>query len=88
MSKSKSLYEKYMVFVGIGGQLLYYCQAFDIFTTRSAEDISLLGFSINFFALVSWLTYGIILRNKVLIIANLFGCLGSMLVLIGTYLYS
>lgn len=78
----KLFYEKYMIVMGTLGQLLFYLQAAKIFHTRSAYDISLSGFTIAFFSLLSWLIYGIIIDNKVLVIVNISGCLGAGLVIL------
>ncbi|WP_085784590.1 SemiSWEET family sugar transporter [Candidatus Nucleicultrix amoebiphila] len=78
----RMFYEKYMMVVGLIGQLLFYLQAIKIYHTRSAEDLSLTGFLIAFFSLISWLFYGIILRNKVLIFVNITGSFGALLVVL------
>lgn len=75
-------YEKYMMTMGIIGQLLFYLQAFKIYQTRSAEDISMPGFLIAVFSLSSWLVYGLVLNNGVLVFVNLVGCFGALLVIL------
>jgi MtN3 and saliva related transmembrane protein len=75
-------YEKYMMTMGIVGQLLFYLQALKIYQTRSAEDISMAGFLIAFFSLSSWLVYGLILNNRVLVFVNVAGCFGALLVIL------
>lgn len=80
-------YEKYMFFIGIVGQLLFYFQAYKIFSTQSACSVSLVGFSISFISLTSWLIYGLILKNLVLTLSNIAGLIGCTLVLIGIMLY-
>lgn len=80
-------YEAYMFVVGLGGQLLFYIQAITIFANKSAQDVSLTGFCVSLFALASWLIYGIILKNRVLIIANIVGCVGALLVILGVMIY-
>ena len=81
-------YEKYMMAMGITGQLLYYMQGIKIFTTKSASDVSLFGFLLGLISVSSWLLYGVMLQNKVLVIANVFAVIGALLVLAGILLYA
>lgn len=80
-------YEKYMFFIGIVGQLLFYFQAYEIFSTRSSCSVSLPGFCISFIALTSWLIYGFLIKSKVMIVANIAGLIGCVWVLIGIMMY-
>ena len=83
----RKLFTKYMFLIGLTGQLLYYLQAYDIFNKHSARDISLWGFVINFIALVSWVIYGLQIKNRILVIVSTVGCFGSFLVILGTWYY-
>lgn len=84
-SKSKVLilYERYMLVVGILGQLLFYSQGIKIFITKSANDVSILGFLFGLISVSSWLIYGVLLKNKVLIASNAVAVIGALLVVIG-----
>jgi len=88
-SKPRSLvvYEKYMLVMGIVGQMIYYMQGLEIFLNRSAQDVSILGFGIGLIAVLSWLTYGVLIKNRVLIVANVFGVIGALFVLAGILTY-
>jgi MtN3 and saliva related transmembrane protein len=86
-NKLLKYYEKYMFLIGILGQTLFYAQAFKIFTTGSAEDLSLCGFSLGLISVTSWLIYGLFLKNRVLIIANIFAVCGALFVVTGIFLY-
>ena len=87
-NKFKCYYEKYMYVIGIVGQLVFYGQAYTIFYHKSAVDVSLLGFFMGFVSVSSWLIYGILLKNWVLIVANTVATIGAALVLIGIFLYA
>lgn len=80
-------YEKYMNIVGPATNIMFYLQAYKIFTSKSAQDVSGAGFCMSFIGLSSWLIYGILLKNKPLIIANVFGVTGALLTLIGILMY-
>ena len=75
--KSKLLtsdyYEYYIMTVGILGQSMHYIQAYKIFSTQSAEDISLPAYLICLFLLVNWLIYGAVKKAKALIYDEVIG---------------
>jgi len=70
------------------GQSMHYIQAWKIYTTRSAEDISLVAYIICLILLIHWLVYGIVIKDRVIIMAETLGVIGSMLVITGTIIYS
>jgi MtN3 and saliva related transmembrane protein len=80
-------FEKYMLVIGVLGQLLYYIQGAKILINQSAQDVSLLGFSLGFVSVSSWLTYGILIKDRALIVANIFAVLGAAFVIIGVLIY-
>lgn len=88
IEKVKKTYEHYMFFIGIVGQLLFYFQAYQIFSLKSACSVSLVGFCISLVSLISWGIYGIVIKSKVLILSNIVGFIGCVLVLTGIYIYS
>lgn len=88
LSKIKKHYGVYMIIMGVFGQFMFFVQAFKIFATKSAKDLSLLAFVISFVALSSWLVYGILNKDKPLIISNIVALVGAGLVLAGIVIYS
>jgi len=89
-SKSKLLayFEKYMLAVALLGQMIFFAQGIKIFLTHSANDVSLTGFSFSLIACMSWVVYGVLIKNRVLIIANIFAIIGAIFVIIGSLLYT
>lgn len=81
-------YEQYMFFIGIAGQLVFYLEAYEIFSAQKAENVSLTAFLFGLVSVTSWLIYGIILKNRVLICANVFAVVGALAVVTGIVLYS
>jgi MtN3 and saliva related transmembrane protein len=81
-------FEKYMLIIGCVGQLLYYMQAYKIFSDKSAGDVSLTAFLFGLVSVSSWLIYGVLLKNRVLIISNIFAVAGSLLTITGILIYS
>lgn len=86
-SNLRRFYGRYMMVVGIGGNLLFYWQAWEIFATRSADDVSLPAFLIGLWAVTSWFVYGLMLKDKVIISANTAAILGAALVVVGKLIY-
>lgn len=81
-------FDKYMIFAGILGQYLFYAQSYKIFTTKSANDLSLDGFVVIIISTLSWLIYGILHKELPIIIAQIVAIIGMVLVIIGILLYS
>ncbi len=86
-SRLLNYYEKYMLVVGTLGQLLFYMQGIKIFLTQSANDVSMFGFLLGLISVSSWLFYGILLKNKVLIISNAFAVVGALFVIAGILIH-
>lgn len=86
-TKFLSYYERYMLVIGILGQLLFYTQGIKIFITKSAGDVSIVGFSLGLLSGMSWLFYGILLKNSILIYANTFAVIGALFVILGIWLH-
>ena len=84
----KAFYVKYMVIIGTMGQVMHYIQAWKIFTTKSASDISLAAYVISFFLLLNWMIYGVIISSKPLIYAEIMGLVGALTVIVGVIIYS
>lgn len=81
------LFERYMLLVGVGGSLVFYLQAIKIFTERSASDVSFPAFLVGLVSVISWMVYGILIKNKVLIISNIFATIGASMAVIGILIY-
>jgi MtN3 and saliva related transmembrane protein len=88
MSNKRRLFNLYMSCIFNLGQSTHYIQAWKIFTTESAEDISLMAYIICLILLIHWVIYGIVTKNKVIIIAEILGITGAILVITGTIIYS
>jgi MtN3 and saliva related transmembrane protein len=88
-SKPKFLmhYERYMLIIGVLGQLLFYTQGIKIFLTKSASDVSILGFLFGLFSVSSWLIYGILIKNRILIVSNAFAVIGALFVVVGILIH-
>lgn len=86
-SKFFIYYRKYMLIVGTLGQLLFFTQAIKIFVTRSANDVSLIGFSCGLVSVTSWMIYGFLIKDKPLIVSNIVAMIGALLVIAGILIF-
>jgi len=80
--------ETYMSCIVVLGQTMHFIQAWKIYETKSSEDISVSSYIICVILLIHWLCYGVLIKNRVLIIAEGLGLVGCILVLIGIFAYS
>ncbi len=87
-SKFSFYYDKYMLFAGMLGQYLFYAQAYKVFTTKSAKDLSLDGFIVIMISTLSWLVYGIIHKSIPIIAAQVVAIIGMVMVVAGILLYT
>lgn len=72
-------YRKYMYFIGIFGQSVFYFQFYEIIQNKSAKDVSLFGFICGLVSVSSWMVYGIIIHDKPLMVANIVATIGAIL---------
>jgi len=77
-----------MLFVAVAGNGIFYIQGWKIFANESAKDVSATAFSFSFWAVSSWFVYGIVTKDKVIILANIIAMIGAALVLFGCWYYS
>ena len=80
--KILKFYEKYMIFMGISGHFIFILQTYKIVSNKSSSDVSLEGFCIAFVSIISWLFYGTLKKDMVLIKVNLFGIVASLICII------
>lgn len=80
-------FQRYMYVVGIGGNLLFYWQAYEINSTQQARDVSLPAFAIGLWAVSSWFVYGMVIKDKVIISANIVAVIGAGSVVVGKLMF-
>jgi len=85
--KYNEYFEKYMYFIAILGAVFLYVQAYKIYDKKSADDISVLAFSLVVFVSLNWLLYGYVLNKKAIILSSILGLIGSIIILYLSYIY-
>jgi len=78
---------KYMKIVAILGQLPSLFQIIKTLKTQSSGDISVSGLSVALFCAISWLIYGIKIRDQALILSSLLSSFLSTINLLVTIKY-
>lgn len=78
-------YEKYMIFISSAGHLLFLLQTLKIIEQNDTKSISIPGFCIAFISILSWLIYGFLVKNRVLIISNVVGIVFCFLTLLSIW---
>ena len=86
--KTKDLIGVYMTSIMTFGQSAHYIQAWKIFTRQSASDMSLLSYSICVVLLLHSFGYAILIKNKLLMLAEGIGLIGSITAMAGILIYS
>lgn len=76
-----------MTVVGVLGQLLFYSEFVTILNNQSARDVSLFGFVCGFISVSSWFVYGLLLKDKPLIITGVVATIGATLTIIAILIY-
>lgn len=87
MLNIREAFIRHMALIGSLGQLLFYFQAFNIFWNKNAGEVSLIGFIISATAMACWTTYGFLIKDRPLLIANLIGVIGALSVITGIIIY-
>lgn len=87
-TKKQKIFKTYIMIIANIGQSMHFIQAWKIFSTQSAEDISLLAYTICLILLLHWLAYGIFIKDRLIMTAETLGIIGSSLVIAGTIMYS
>jgi MtN3 and saliva related transmembrane protein len=90
MNKSRLIYiySIYILIIGTIGQFAPYLQAYKTFTTERAGDLSIPAYVVAFISLTSWLVYGALIKDYPLIISNIVGFIGTIIVIVGMIIYS
>jgi len=81
------IFRIYMLCVGVLGQSISVVQAFKIFSTQSAHNLSLLAFSFGLIAACSWFVYGVVIKDAPIIVSNMVGIWGGVAAIAGIVLY-
>ncbi len=89
MSTNKQkLFKTYIMIVSNMGQSMHFIQAWKIFTTKSAEDISIAAYIVCLILILHWFAYGVFLKDKLIMTAETIGIIGVSCVLTGIVMYS
>ncbi len=80
-------FKRFMFVPGVGGNFVPLIQAMRVFAEHDSKAQSLEGWLVALFCLCCWLMYGVVLKDKVLIIANIVGVINVIILIIGIMMY-
>ncbi len=86
--KWKNLLDRMIVFIGISAPIMTIPQLFEIWANKSAESVSLISWSWYLVAAVVWLIYGIVHKEKPLIVTYVGWIVIDILIVAGILIYS
>ena len=86
-NKLKNILDKAIYFVAVGSPVLTIPQLMKIWADRNASGVSVITWTAYFVAASFWLAYGIVHREKPIILTNTLWILVTTLVIIGTIRY-
>ena len=86
-SKAVNIYDKIMIVIALINPLMAIPQILQIYNTKNAVGLSLFSWAGYTIFVVPWLIYGIIHKEKPLIIAFIMSLLFNMVILLGVILY-
>ena len=73
--------------MGVVMSLGYYPQAYKIYKTKSANDVSVSAFIIFSLGTTTWFVYGLVIKDLPIIAGFVLGVIGSIAVLVLTLKY-
>lgn len=85
--KFKRFYDKFILFFGIIGPLLAIPQLVKIWIEQNAAGVSLFSWIAFLCIATSWLVYGIIHKEKPIIVSNIIWIIVDILIIIGIFIY-
>lgn len=77
-----------MFAIGIVGGLTPYIQFYKMAAENDSGNVSGIMWGIVLLVMLSWMAYGIHIKDKILIVSNIVGSIGSALCLLGVLLYA
>lgn len=80
-------FEKYITVVATVGPLVTIPQIWKIYSTQNAMGVSFITFSLIAVVNISWLIYGLIHKEKPIIITNMLFLIANISICIGSILY-
>ena len=85
--KLKRLMENLIYIVAIAGPIISLAQVYEIWYFKNAAGVSLITWTGYFFGSFVWLAYGIIHKEKPLILNGILWIFVNGLIVIGTFIY-
>lgn len=87
-NKYKALLDRVIFVVGVFGPIMTLPQVWEIWVGHEAAGVSLISWSAYLFCACIWLLYGLVHKEKPIIVSNVLGVILNITVVLGVILYS
>jgi uncharacterized protein with PQ loop repeat len=71
-------YDKYMLFVGLVGQLFLVLQIATMIKNKSSENVSFSSYLILSITTLSWLVFALLNKDTIITVSSMFALVGSL----------
>ncbi len=86
-NKLKRFFDSSIYIIGCLGPMFGSIQSYKIYSNKSASDISLIAFGFNSFANIWWIIYGILHKEKPIIMVNILWVIVNLSIVTGVLIY-
>lgn len=76
---SWEIYDKYMLFISVFGKAFLVFQIVSIVINSSSQDASFLSYVLYLITSLSWLVFGLIQKNTIIVISSYVGLIGALI---------
>lgn len=80
--KMMNSYDKYMICIAIVSKVFLVLQIAKIIADESSQNVSFSAYLVYFISSVSWLVFGIMYKESIVVISAYIGVLGSLVAMI------
>ena len=80
-------YDKYMILIALFGSIFIYLQAITIISNKSSENVSIPSYILFLIVSLSWLVYGVLWSDSLVVVSGLISTIGSIIALVASISY-
>jgi len=80
-------YDRYMILIAVFGSIFVYLQAATILVNKSSENVSMASYILFLIVSLSWMLYGILWLDWLVIVSGIVSSIGAITALVATISY-
>lgn len=80
-------YDRYMMLIAVFGSIFVYLQASVIIQNKSSENVSMPSYILFLIVSLSWMVYGILWTDWIVVISGMIASIGAIVALVATLSY-